>query len=87
MEELQELRQDIEKIKERNRRVEKEKAWETSNVRRLSIIALTYFVIICVLTVIHNDNPFVNAIVPTTGYFLSTLSIGAIKRWWVRTRV
>jgi hypothetical protein len=87
MEEIEKLRQEVEKIKERNSRVEKEKAWETSAVRRLTIVVLTYFVMICALTVIHNDNPFINAVIPTTGYFLSTLSIGVVKRWWVAKKV
>jgi len=82
MENIKQLQLEIEKIKERNMRVEKEKAWETSSYRRLTIIILTYLVMICILTAIHNDNPFINAIIPTIGYFLSTVSIGAIKRWW-----
>ena len=37
-----ELKMEIEKIKERNKKVELDKAWETSFVRRLCICILTY---------------------------------------------
>ncbi len=86
MSELEQLKFELAKIHERNKRVEKEKAWETSSIRRLSIIVLTYFVMVLVFTVIQVDKPLINAVVPTLGYFLSTVSIGAVKRWWIGER-
>lgn len=41
-----ELKMEIEKIKERNKKVELDKAWETSFVRRLCICILTYIVVV-----------------------------------------
>ena len=41
-----ELKMEIEKIKERNKKVEVDKAWETSFVRRLCICILTYIVVV-----------------------------------------
>jgi len=38
------LKIEIEKIKGRNRRVEADKAWETSLTRKILIAVLTYFV-------------------------------------------
>lgn len=84
MEEIESLKKEMAAIKERNRRVEKEKAWETSLTRRFSIVVLTYLVMITVLMAMGNDQPFTNAIIPTVGYLLSTLSIGAVKTWWVK---
>ncbi|OGG19968.1 hypothetical protein A3D03_04370, partial [Candidatus Gottesmanbacteria bacterium RIFCSPHIGHO2_02_FULL_40_13] len=60
-------------IEARNARVEKNKAWETSLTRRLSIALLTYLVVLAYLLLIDNDRPYVTAIVPAVGYFLSTL--------------
>ena len=37
---------EITEIKERNKRVEKDKAWETSWTRRICIMVLTYIVVI-----------------------------------------
>ena len=42
--ELEKLEQEISKIKERNKRVELDKKWETSWTRRLCICILTYIV-------------------------------------------
>ena len=40
------LEKEIKKIQERNKRVELDKAWETSLTRRLCIMGLTYIVVI-----------------------------------------
>ena len=69
-------------IEARNARVEKNKAWETSLTRRLSIALLTYFVVVAYLLLIDNDRPYVTAIVPAVGYFLSTLVMRNIKSLW-----
>lgn len=81
---LQELQQEIESLKERNRRVEADKAWETSLARKILILALTYSVIVIFFLTAGLPNPFINAIVPALGYFLSTLTIPAFKKWWVQ---
>lgn len=77
------IEQRIQKIEERNARVEAEKAWETSSFRICSIMLVTYVVACGVLLVIGNDNPFRNALIPVIGYFLSTQSLPFIKRSWI----
>ncbi len=74
---------DIEQIKERNKRVEQEKAWETSIVRRTAIALLTYICAVTWLIKIGNQEPFQNAIVPMGGYILSTWSLPFLKSWWI----
>ncbi|OGL26132.1 hypothetical protein A3E49_01545 [Candidatus Saccharibacteria bacterium RIFCSPHIGHO2_12_FULL_49_19] len=69
-------------IEERNRRVEADKVWETSLVRRLAISLLTYLVVAGYLLAIDNDKPFVTAVVPAVGYFLSTLVLREIHQLW-----
>ncbi len=78
--------QEIIAIHERNRRVEADKAWEVSWTRRLVIAAMTYVVALMWLWVVGNTSPWLNAFIPTVGYILSTLSLPAIKRWWMRER-
>jgi len=78
------LEQEITKIQERNQRVELDKAWETSLTRKLAIAILTYFVVVLFFTFAELPNPFVNAIVPTLGFLLSTLSLPYIKKVWVQ---
>lgn len=81
---LQDLQSDIEAIKQRNQRVEADKAWETSWTRRFIILILTYIVIVLFFLFARLPNPFVNAIVPAVAYVLSTLSVPLFKRWWMR---
>ncbi len=70
-------------ILERNARVEREKAWEVSWTRRLSIFILTYAVAVVFLWSIRIPLPYLQALVPTGGYLLSTLSLPWIKRRWM----
>ena len=74
------IKSQIGAIQERNRRVECDKAWETSWVRRITILIFTYIIASVWLVVIENDKPFLNALVPTIGYLLSTLSLPIVRR-------
>lgn len=74
---------EIESIKERNKRVEIDKAWETSKTRRIIIAIMTYIVIVIFLILINAPYPFLNAIVPAVGFILSTLTLPLFKRLWV----
>ena len=83
---LEQLQAEITSIQGRNARVEKEKAWETSWQRKLGIIVTTYFVMILVFWSLGNTEPFLNAIVPTLGYTLSTLSMEWMKRLFLKKK-
>ena len=75
---------EIIKIQERNKRVELDKAWETSNTRKVAIVVLTYLTMVLAMYVLKMDRPFVNAIIPTLGFALSTLSLSLIRHLWVK---
>ncbi|MCA9366382.1 hypothetical protein KC722_02270 [Candidatus Kaiserbacteria bacterium] len=76
--------QSVEQILERNARVEADKAWETSGTRRACIAAVTYGIATLFMWRIGISDPWLNALVPTGGYVLSTLSLPLIKRWWLK---
>ena len=76
----------IKSIEERNKRVEADKAWETSFTRRFIITVITYFVVVLFLHLINVNKPWLNALVPTGGYVLSTLSLPFIKKWWLKLK-
>lgn len=77
---------DVEKeiliIKERNKRVEADKAWERSGFRILLVSTITYVIASLVLYFIGAQNFLLSALVPTVGYYLSTQSLPVIKKWW-----
>jgi hypothetical protein len=79
---LRELEREIQKINERNRRVESDKAWETSKTRKLIIAVFTYLAIALYMQAINLPSPWLNAIVPTVGFLLSTLTFPFFKRLW-----
>lgn len=85
MEELEEIKKEIELIKERNKRVEADKAWETSKVRMLSILAMTYVITALVFYFIGVKNYLLSPLVPTIGFFLSVQSLPFIKKWWIKS--
>ena len=83
---IEELEGKIAKIKNRNTRVEGDKAWETSLARTCLIIVCTYVFALLYLFVADTTNPFLGAVVPCAGFFLSTLTIRPIKRYYIKRR-
>lgn len=77
------LEERIQKIEERNRSVELDKAWETSWTRRLLIVVFTYVVIGILLSLINVDRPWLAAVGPAIAFTLSTLTMPYFKRNWV----
>jgi len=73
----------IQKIEERNARVEIEKAWEVSWARFFTNTVATYLIMNLLLWTIGDSLPLLHALVPTLGYILSTLSIPYLKKWWI----
>lgn len=78
------LEQEIEKIKERNRKVEADKSWETSWTRRILIALFTYLVIATFFYFAGITNPLINAIVPALAFILSTASLLFFKNYWMK---
>jgi hypothetical protein len=77
--------QSIEDILKRNSRVELDKAWETSLTRRSAIAAITYVIASVFMWRIGVSDPMINALVPTGGYLLSTLTLPFIKNLWIKS--
>lgn len=81
---IEELQKQIDEINKRNERVQADKAWETSYVRKGLIIVLTYIVVVAFFVSMRLPNPYINAIVPAGAFAISTLTIPLAKRWWMR---
>ncbi len=79
----EELQNEIIKIKERNKKVELDKKWETSWTRKICICILTYIVVIIYSFIVRNyDNILLSSLVPVIGFTLSTLSLKLVRNIW-----
>jgi len=74
----------ISSILERNKRVESDKAWETSKARRFLLAVATYFVVWIFLIVIKAPNPELAALVPAGAFLLQQYSLPFVKNWWLK---
>ena len=72
----------VKKIEDRNKRVEKDKEWEISLTRRGLLIAFTYLAIGFYLNAIDVPTPWLNAIVPSLAFWLSTLTLPIFRKLW-----
>ncbi|MBS3066911.1 hypothetical protein J4205_03720 [Candidatus Pacearchaeota archaeon] len=78
------MKKEIHSILERNKRVEFDKAWEISFTRKIIIAVFTYIVIVLFFLVANLPRPFINPIIPTVGFLLSTLTLPLFKDIWLR---
>ena len=79
---LRKIEDEVTAIKLRNKRVERDKAWETSWTRRIFIALTTYIAASLFLYVIGTSNFLVGALVPTFGYLISTFSLTLVRKYW-----
>jgi len=79
------LEEQVRGILTRNERVEAHKRWETSKIRIVCLTGVTYITMILVFYVLGSSMPWFDAVVPTTGYFLSTLSLSFIRERWEKS--
>lgn len=78
------LEKRIEKIEERNARVEIDKAWETSLARKVLIVIFTYASIGFYFQYLGIENAWLNAIVPAVAFLISTLTMPFFKKIWTK---
>ncbi len=77
------MQEEIKEIKERNQRVEADKAWEISFTRRAIIAVMTYLIVVVFLITNDFPYPYLNALIPTIGFILSTLTLKFFKKTWI----
>jgi hypothetical protein len=81
------LEERVAKLENRNKKVEGDKAWETSWTRRLFIMLATYLTVACYLHFVVHIKPWINALVPVIGFFFSTVTITWLKQAWLKRRL
>ena len=76
------LEKRINKIEERNKKVELNKSLETSQTRRICIMILTHIVVIFYSYLNTKiNNIFLSSLVPVIGFTLSTASLNIIRKF------
>lgn len=86
MNNITDLETRIEKIEKRNQKVESDKAWEGSLTRRGLIVFFTYLSIGIYMWAIGVGQPLLNAVIPSLGFTLSTLTLPYFKQQWLKNR-
>ena len=82
-ERLERIEEELRAVKERNSRVEGDKAWEGSLFRQGSVALITYVVAAVLLRLIDAEHFLLGAFVPAAGFILSVQTLPSLKRWWV----
>jgi hypothetical protein len=77
---IEELEKRIDRIEMRNARVESDKSWETSWVRRISLSVLTFIVMYVFLYTIKAPDIFMTAFLTVLSFILSTISLRIIRK-------
>ncbi|MDR3423988.1 MAG: hypothetical protein P4M13_02770 [Alphaproteobacteria bacterium] len=83
---MPDLGERLDAIEKRNARVEYDKAWETSWVRRGLIVGVTYVCADILLNILGSAGAWKDAFVPVMGYVLSTLTLPAAKKIWLERK-
>ena len=83
---MENLEQKIQKIEERNQRVEFDKALETSWTRQILLTIFTYLAIGVYMWAIEITRPWLNAVVPAVAFMLSTLTMPFFKKLWLKNK-
>lgn len=63
-----------------------DKVWQDSWTRRGLVAIFTYLSIALYLKFVVGVEPWINAVVPTVGFLLSTLTLPFFKKIWARGR-
>lgn len=82
MSSIENLEKRIIAIEKRNKKVETNKAWEISWTRKILLIIFTYLAVGFYLKAINISNPWLNAVIPSFAFLLSTLTLPFFKSLW-----
>ena len=83
MSKLADLEKEVTELKQRNKRVEADKAWETSWTRIFIIFVLTYGAIAVYFYAAGLPKPLINSVVPSVAFVISVLTLPFFKRLWL----
>jgi len=83
-ERLKLVEKEIEALKQRNFEKDRGKEFESSYTRVIFIMVVTYWTLFGYMAIIKTNQPFLDAIVPTVGFNISTWSLPHVKVCWIK---
>lgn len=72
----------LKRILTRNQKVDEEKRWKESLTHRLSVTVLIYIISVCCFYFASVHEIFIVALIPSLGYFISTIKLKLIRHIW-----
>lgn len=81
---LNEIQRELDLIKTRNKKVEANKAWETSWSRKILIAIITYILLVIFMHINEIDKPFINGLIPTFAFLISVSTLPYFKKLWIK---
>jgi hypothetical protein len=83
---LAHIEKEIDALQQRNFEKDRGKDFETSYTRVFFLMFVTYWTLFAYMYIIGTNQPFLDAIVPTLGFNISTWSLPLVKEWWIQAR-
>ena len=85
-ERLTHLQKEIDELHQRNYEKDRGKEFESSYTRVIFLMFVTYWTLFGYMALIGTSRPFLDAIVPTVGFNISTWSLPHVKELWIQAR-
>ncbi|QQG49651.1 MAG: hypothetical protein HZB70_02530 [Candidatus Berkelbacteria bacterium] len=83
---MKDLEKRVSAIEARNAKVASDKEWETSLIRKIILLITTYLLIGAYMQLMGINRPWGNAIIPSIGFLISTLTLQWAKNAWLKSR-
>ncbi len=81
---LKSLKKEIENLKQRNKKVELEKSWETSYFRIIGILISTFIIIYTIMYIAWFWDKIVWSLISAIWYLISTFSLWFLKKIYIK---
>ena len=82
--EIHQLQNAIDVLREEFKEEKKQQQFHSSWTRIITISTITYVTMAIYMYLLGVNQPYYSAVIPTTGFYLSTLSVSPLRRIWLK---
>lgn len=83
---IEKLEKDVFKLSSKVKKIQNEKEWHTSIVKKLTHSFITYLFTVSLLYSINYDDYLVDALIPTAVFFVAQFVTPVVKSLWIRRK-